>query len=68
MTAVRAARPSGARCVCCGGGDARPAEDLGELLCARCGGAWKASAERARAATARADFIDRQHREIGAAR
>lgn len=56
------------RCACCGAAGARPMEGHTTPLCGGCDAAWLASAERARAATARADFVERPRREIGGGR
>lgn len=57
------------RCACCGADGAAPGAELfGAPLCAGCRQAWMGSGERARANSAAADFIERRHREIGAAR
>jgi hypothetical protein len=51
-------------CAACNAPDAAPSEGHTSPLCLACETAWQASPERARAATARNDFIQRRRKEV----
>jgi hypothetical protein len=56
--------PEPARCAVCGASGAHPSEGQRLPLCAYHEQAWLHSPERARAATARADFVRRRRAEL----
>jgi hypothetical protein len=55
-----------ATCAVCDHPEASPREGHRFALCRTCEAAWERSPEHARAATARADFVDRMRAELGA--
>jgi hypothetical protein len=55
--------PGPARCVICNSKDASPREGHTLPFCSACHGEWLHSKERARAATAREDFVRRARAE-----
>jgi hypothetical protein len=51
-------------CVACDAPGARPSEGHTSPLCLDCETAWLASPERARAVSARTEFVERRRKEI----